>query len=158
MSRIYITQPDGLITTETTKEGIENHLLLSNPKLYRAAGLTPFGYTEIGRQLGPNGSSHLETEILNGTYENDDFAANAIIKQLKRRENIVAMPRPVISERDSSNAFGGIREVSATSPPGLYHAIYKCLTSKKSDDSSHPATSILMNMMAIQRTHGVSPE
>jgi hypothetical protein len=51
MSRIDITQQDGSIVPETIKEGIERHILEKNPKLYRAAGLSPFGDTELGRQL-----------------------------------------------------------------------------------------------------------
>jgi hypothetical protein len=53
MSRINITQQDGSIMTVTAKEGIEQHLLERNPKLYRAAGLSPFRNTDLGRQLGP---------------------------------------------------------------------------------------------------------
>jgi hypothetical protein len=45
MSRIDITQQDGSTVAETTKEGIERHLLQRNPKLYRSAGLPPFGDT-----------------------------------------------------------------------------------------------------------------
>jgi hypothetical protein len=45
VSRIVITQQDGSIVKETTKEGIERHLLIQNPTLYWAAGLSPFGDT-----------------------------------------------------------------------------------------------------------------
>jgi hypothetical protein len=41
MSRIDITRQDGSIMAETTKEGIERHLLQRNPKLYQSAGLPP---------------------------------------------------------------------------------------------------------------------
>jgi hypothetical protein len=53
---------------------------MQNPKVYRAATLVPFGDTELGRSLGPNGSSPLTTAILDGTFEHDDFDVNAIRK------------------------------------------------------------------------------
>jgi Mg2+/Co2+ transporter CorB len=56
ISRIDITQQDGSIVAETTKEGIGRHLLERNRKLYRSSGLSPFGDTELGRQLGPLGT------------------------------------------------------------------------------------------------------
>jgi hypothetical protein len=56
MSRIDITQKDGSIVAETTKEGIELHLLERNPKLNIVAGLSHFGDTELGSQLGPFGT------------------------------------------------------------------------------------------------------
>jgi hypothetical protein len=68
MSRIYITKQYGSIVSETTKEGIELHLFGRNPKLYRVAGLSPFGATELGRQLGPFGYSPLETQIQEVTF------------------------------------------------------------------------------------------
>jgi hypothetical protein len=45
MSIIDITQQDGSIVAEMTKEGIGSHLLQRNPKLYRTSGLSPFGDT-----------------------------------------------------------------------------------------------------------------
>jgi hypothetical protein len=64
MSIIDVTQEDGTITAETTNECIGNHLLMRNPKVYRATGLTPFGDMKLGKCLGPNGSSPLATPIL----------------------------------------------------------------------------------------------
>jgi hypothetical protein len=67
-------------------------------------------------------------------------------------------PRPKIKERDYSNALGGLMEVSASSPSGLYNALYKCLASKKIDESSHPARLILSKMMAMPIIHGFAPD
>jgi hypothetical protein len=64
MSIIDIKQQHCSIVAETTKEGIEQHLLERNPKLYRATGLSPFGDTELGRQLGPFGTPPLATQII----------------------------------------------------------------------------------------------
>jgi hypothetical protein len=65
---------------------------------------------------------------------------------------------PTITERDYSNAFGGLRGVSGSSPLGLYNALYKCLATKKSDKSSHPARLVLSRMMAMPMIHGFATE
>jgi 5'-3' exonuclease len=116
MARIDVTLEDGTIVAKTTKIGIEENLLERNPKVYRAAGLTPFGDTDLGRRLGPYGFSPLETAILEGSYEHYNFAITEIVKQLKIRYYIPMQPKPIITERDYSNSFGGIREVPASSP------------------------------------------
>jgi hypothetical protein len=85
MSRIDITQQDGSIVAEITKEGIERHLLTRNPRFYRAAGLSPFGNTEMGRRLGPFGSSPLATQILEGTFRHEDKGISIIAAQVQRR-------------------------------------------------------------------------
>jgi hypothetical protein len=129
MSRIDITQQDGSIIAVITKEG-EQHLLERSPKLYRAAGLSPFGGTELGRQLGPFvpfGSSPLATRILEGNFRHEDKAISAIAAQFQRRTGIPPMPPPTVTEQDFSKAFGGIRETSASSPSGLYNSLYKFL-------------------------------
>jgi hypothetical protein len=158
ITRIDITLEDGTFFAKTTKIGIEEHLLQRNLKVYRAAGLTPFGDTDLGRCLGPYVSSSLAKAILEGSYEDDNFASNAIVKQLKRRENIAMQPRPTIMETYYSNAFGGLREASANSPSGIYNTLYKCLASKKGDGSSHPARLILSRMMSMPIIHGFAPE
>jgi hypothetical protein len=115
-----ITQQDGSTLAETKTEGIERHLLQRNPKLYQAAGISLSGYTELGRQLGPFGLSPLETEILEGIFRHESHAISAIMAQLQRRTDIAPMPQPTVMERDFSNAFGGLREASSSSPSGLY--------------------------------------
>jgi hypothetical protein len=67
-------------------------------------------------------------------------------------------PRPNITERDHSNVFEGLIEVSASSPSDVYIILYKCQAPKKIDDSSHPARLILSKMMVVPMTHGFAPE
>jgi hypothetical protein len=65
---IDITQQNGSIVAETTKESIAQNLLQRNPKLYRAAGLSPFGDIYLGHHRGPSGSSPLTTEETERTF------------------------------------------------------------------------------------------
>jgi hypothetical protein len=101
-----------------------------NPKLYRAAGLSPFGDTKTGRQLRLFVSSPLATQIQEGTFRHDNKAISAIAVQHQRRTDIPPMSQPTAMERDFLNACGGLREASSSSPSGLYNALYKCLASK----------------------------
>jgi hypothetical protein len=96
-SRIDITQQDGSIIAVTTKEGVEQHLLERNPKLYRAAGLSPVGDTDLECQLGPFISSPLATHILGGTFRQEEKASSAIAAQLQRRTDIPPMPPPTVT-------------------------------------------------------------
>jgi hypothetical protein len=67
------------------------------------------------------------------------------------------MPPPTVTERDFYNTFCGLRETSARSPSGLYNALYKCLASKKQNESSHPARLLLSRMVEIPMTRGFAP-
>jgi hypothetical protein len=67
------------------------------------------------------------------------------------------MPQPTVMERDFLNACGGLHEASSSSPSGLYSALYKCIASKKQDDSSHPARLPVSRMMEIPMIHGFVP-
>jgi hypothetical protein len=67
------------------------------------------------------------------------------------------MPPSAVAGRYVSNDFGSLDKTSASSPSGLWNALYKCLSSKKQDDASHPAILSLSRMMAIPMTHGCVP-
>jgi hypothetical protein len=67
------------------------------------------------------------------------------------------MPPPTVTEQNFSKAFGGLHETSASSPSGLYDALYTCLVSKNTDDSSHPARHSVSRMMGMPMTHGFAP-
>jgi hypothetical protein len=110
---------------------------------------SPFGDTELGRHLGPFGSSPLATQRLEGTFQHEKKSIRAIASQLKRRTDIPPMPQPTGTEQEFSNACGGLHEASSIPPSGLYNALYKCLSSKKQDDSSYPARLSLFCMMEI---------
>jgi hypothetical protein len=56
MARIDVMIDYGTIVAKTTKQRIEEHLIVRNPKVYRAAGLTPFGDSDPRRRL------HLEIQ------------------------------------------------------------------------------------------------
>jgi hypothetical protein len=97
MARIDVTLEYGTVVAKTTKDRIEEHLIERNPKVYRGAGLTPFGDSDLGRCLGPFESSSLVTAILEGPFKHDKIAINAIVKQLHRVDDVPMQPRPKIT-------------------------------------------------------------
>jgi hypothetical protein len=51
------------------KEEVEHQLIDRNVEKFSHAGETPFGYTELGKELGHTGDSDMAESILNGTLE-----------------------------------------------------------------------------------------
>jgi hypothetical protein len=51
------------------KEEVEHQLIDRNVEQFSHAGETPFGYTELGKELGHTGDSDIADSILNGTLE-----------------------------------------------------------------------------------------
>jgi hypothetical protein len=94
---IDIAQQDGSIIAVTKKKGIEQHLKELNTKLYRDAGLPPFGDTDLGCQLGTFVSSSIATQIFEGSSIHEDKSISAITAQLQRRTDITPMPPPPVT-------------------------------------------------------------
>jgi hypothetical protein len=93
LSRFDVTT-NGVISSLTTKLEPEDHLLLRNPKAYRAPGTNPFGHTSPGRQLGNTGDSPLANKSIL-----DDPAISAFASNLRRRTSLPNTPPAKISER-----------------------------------------------------------
>jgi hypothetical protein len=78
-------------TKNEDKEEEENHLIARNVEQFSHVGASPFGYTELGKELGHTGDSEMVEDILNGTLEHscmEDEAIRAIVEQLKRQLTI----------------------------------------------------------------------
>jgi hypothetical protein len=53
------------------KGEVEHHLIKRNVEQLSHAGATPFGFTDLGKELGHTGDSAMAEEILDGTLEHD---------------------------------------------------------------------------------------
>jgi hypothetical protein len=148
----------GHLTPLSTKNEIEDHLLLRNPQSYWAAGSTPFGHTPLGRSLGPTCDSPLSNYILDGTFAHPNLAFKAFTSQLRRRPHCPDIPIATVTEKQFSRDVGGLREKSASSPSGLYNKHYMCLASKMNDNTSNPTLKIQSQLMELPIAHGFSPE
>jgi hypothetical protein len=107
---VEVPREDGTVWTKIgNKEEVESHLIDRNVKQFSHAGNTPFGYTDLGKELGHTGDSDMCENILNGTLEHecmDNEAIRAIFGQLKRHPTIQGILKPIVTTADSpaSNA------------------------------------------------------
>jgi hypothetical protein len=53
------------------KETMEEHLMERNIEQFLHAGKTPFGYSDLGSELGHTGYSQMANNILKGTLQHD---------------------------------------------------------------------------------------
>jgi hypothetical protein len=51
------------------KDKVEHHLIARNVDQFSHAGATPFGFTDLGKELGHTGNIAMVEEILDGTLE-----------------------------------------------------------------------------------------
>jgi hypothetical protein len=62
-------------------------LIKRNVEQFSHAGATPFGYTDLGKDLGHTGDSKMAQDIYDGTLEYDalsDGAMYVIVAQLRK--------------------------------------------------------------------------
>jgi hypothetical protein len=75
-------------------------LIKRNVAQFSHAGVTPFRYTELGKDLGHTGDSQMAQDIYDGTLEHDalsDGAIHAIVKQLRKHPAIDKILKPVVT-------------------------------------------------------------
>jgi hypothetical protein len=78
---MHVEVPINNKTTRTKiedKDEVENHLIARNVEQFSHAGATPFGYTDLGKELGHTGDSDMAEAILDGTLEHKCMKHEAI--------------------------------------------------------------------------------
>jgi hypothetical protein len=55
-----------------------DHLIKRNVEQFSHAGATPFGYTELGKDLVHTGDSQMAQDIYDGTLEHDALSDGSI--------------------------------------------------------------------------------
>jgi hypothetical protein len=61
--------PVGLRQHIIGKDALEDHLIKRNIEQFSHARATPFGYTDLGKDLGHTGDSQMAQDIYDGTLE-----------------------------------------------------------------------------------------
>jgi hypothetical protein len=93
--------PEGLWQHIIGKDELEDHLIKINVEQFSHAGATPFGYTDLGKDLGHTGDSQMAQDIYDGTLEHDalsDEAIYAIVAQLWKHPAIDKIIKPVVND------------------------------------------------------------
>jgi hypothetical protein len=78
---MHIEAPSNNETTWTKiedKDEVEHHLIARNVEQFSHVGATPFGFIDLGRELGHTGDSAMAEEILDGTLDHDCMKDEAI--------------------------------------------------------------------------------
>jgi hypothetical protein len=72
------------------------------------AGAAPFGYTDLGKELGNTGDSQMSQSIFEGTLTHADLSENAthaIVEQQRKHPVIDNILKPVVAPEDFKHAF-----------------------------------------------------
>jgi hypothetical protein len=101
-TRVLVTDdgPEVLWKQITGKDDIEDHLISHNAEQFSHDGATPFGYTELGKELGHTVDSPMAQAIYEGTLEHEaliDSAIHAILEQLRKHPAIEKILTPVVT-------------------------------------------------------------
>jgi hypothetical protein len=113
--------PEGLWKHIIGKDDLEDHIIERNIEQFSHAGATPFGYTDLGKELGHTGDSQFAQSIFEGTLEHtalSDSAIQAIVEQLRKHPAIDNILKPVVTPEDFKYAFKCVPEKTASSFSG----------------------------------------
>jgi hypothetical protein len=93
-------------------------LIKRKVKEFSHAGATPFGYTDLGKDMGHTGDSQMAQDIYDGTLQYDALSEKAIytiIVQLRKHPTIDKIVKPVVSPEYFKSAFKCVPEKIASS-------------------------------------------
>jgi hypothetical protein len=96
-------------------------LIKRNVEQFSHTGATPFGYTDLGKDLGHTGDSQMAQDIHDGTLQHNalsDEAIYEIVVQLRKQPAIDKIIKPVVLPEDFKSAFKCVPEKTASSLSG----------------------------------------
>jgi hypothetical protein len=143
------------------KDTLEDHLIKRNVEQLSHAGATPFGYTDLGKDLGHTGDSQMAQDIYDGTLEHDalsDGSINAIVVQLRKHPAIDNILKPVVTPEDFKSAFKCVPEKTASSFSGIGVHHYKACAEGSDDGLADIQVEVQGSMMTVLLDTGFCPE
>jgi hypothetical protein len=120
----------------------------------------PWGYTNLGRELGHTGDTPMAEAILDGTFEHEslkDEALAAILQQLRKHPNMQEIIQPIITEADFKSAFKCVPKKTASSFSGYGVHHYKACAEGSEDGLSNIQSEIHATMMTVPLATGFCP-
>jgi hypothetical protein len=161
LNRLDIQAEDGIWRQIVRKTQVEEHLIERNVEQLSHAGVTPLGYTDLGRELGHTGDTPMAEAIIDGTFEHDslsDDALAAILKQLRKHPNVQDIIQPIVTEAEFKSAFKCVPEKTASffSDRGVHH--YKACAEGSEDGIADIQSAIHAAMMTVPLNIGFCPE
>jgi hypothetical protein len=109
--------PEGLWKHIIGNDDLEDHMIEQHIEHFSHVGATPFGYTDLGKELGHTGDSQMAHSIFEGTLEHaalSDSAIHTIVEQLQKYPAIDNILKPVVTPEDFKSAFKCVPENTAS--------------------------------------------
>jgi hypothetical protein len=134
------------------KDDLEDNLIDRNVKQLSHAGATPFGYTDLGKELGHTGDSSIAQAIYNGNIEHSvlsDSVIQAIVKQLRKHPAIEKILNPVVTPEDLKSAFKCVPDKTASSFSGRGVHHYKACAEGSDDGLTDIKVEVHAEMMTV---------
>jgi hypothetical protein len=134
------------------KDEVAHCLITRCLEQFSHAGATPFGLTDLSKELGNMGDSDMAKEILYGTLEQECIkyeAIRAIVHQLKRHPTIQGILTRIVSAKDFQYCFKCVPEKTASSYLGRSVPHYKACTYGSKDGLANTLATIHAAMATI---------
>jgi hypothetical protein len=102
---------------------MEEHLMERNIEQLSHTGKTPFGYSELGTELGHTGDSQMANGILEGTLQHECLSNEAIrtnVDQLRDHSMVQKIWKPIVTLEDFTSCSKCVLEITASSYSGRW--------------------------------------
>jgi hypothetical protein len=147
--------PEGLLKHIIGKDDLEDHLLELNFKQFSHPGATPFGYKDLGKELGHMGDSQMAQSIFEGTLKHADLidsVIHAIFEQVRKHPTIDNMLKPVVTPEYFKSAFKCVSEKTVPSFSGRGVNHYKACAEGSDDGMSDIKVEVNAEMIMVPWT------
>jgi hypothetical protein len=150
--------PEGLWEKIIGKDDLGGHLIARNVE---HAGATPFGYSDLGKEVGHTCDSPMAQAIYDGTLEHDalhESAIHAIVERLRKHPAIEKISTRVMTPDDFKSVVKCVTEkmVSSFLEIGMHH--YKACTETSDDGLADIQVEVHAAMMTVPLDAGFCPE
>jgi hypothetical protein len=139
------------------KEITEEHLMEQNIEQLLHAGKTPFGYLDLGAELGHTGDSQMANNILEGTLQHECLSHEAIrtiLNQLRDHPMVKKIWKPIVTLEDFTSCFKCVPEKTAWSYSGRSVPHYKACSQIKEEGIGELVSSVYAAMMTVSLDAG----
>jgi hypothetical protein len=161
LNRLEVQTEDGIWRQIVCKVQVEEHLIERNVEKFSHAGATPLGYTELVRDMGHTGDTHMAEAILEGTLVHDslsNYALVAMIKQLQKHPAITKIIQHIVIEADFKTAFKCVTEKTESSFSGSEVHHYKSFAEGSEDGLADVQSATHAAMISLHIATGLCPE
>jgi hypothetical protein len=140
---------------------MEQYLTERNIGQFSHAGKTPFGYLDLGAELGHTGDSQMADEVLEGTLQHECLSNEVIreiVNQLREKPMVQRIWKPIVTPEDFTSCFKCVPEKTASSYSGPSVPHYKMCSQIKEEGIGELLASVHASMMMVPLDAQLCPE